>query len=123
MWCSYSGSGTLKRKRRRRWRLARCRRHRAAEAELASAKALQNARGVEAAETVLDDVAEFERRLLAVIRAEVPAQEKIRCASSLRRWLIFSPMTMPSVVYWKVSWQAGPYSLRCQGRSGCCSYE
>ncbi|GEM_PF-382188 len=46
-------------------------RRRAAEAELASAKAENNARRIEQAETILDDLAEFEKRLLAVIQAQV----------------------------------------------------
>jgi len=46
-------------------------RRRAAEAELASAKAENNARRIEQAETILDDLAEFEKRLLSVIQAQV----------------------------------------------------
>ena len=46
-------------------------RRRAAEAELASAKTVQDARRIEQAEMVLDDLAEFERRLLSVVQAQV----------------------------------------------------
>ena len=46
-------------------------RRRAAEAELDSAKADNAPRRIKQAETVLDDLAEFEKRLLAVIQAQV----------------------------------------------------
>ena len=46
-------------------------RRRAVEAELEAAKAERNGRRIERAETILDDLAEFEKRLLAVIQAQV----------------------------------------------------
>ena len=46
-------------------------RRRAAEAELASAKADNAARRIEQAEAILGDLAEFEKRLLIVIQAQV----------------------------------------------------
>jgi len=55
-------------------------RRRAAEAELESAKAAKSrgergaARRIEGAETVLDDLAEFEKRLLAVVQAQVACE-------------------------------------------------
>jgi len=49
-------------------------RRRAAEAELDSAKADDAARRIEQAEVILDDLAEFEKRLLAVIQAQVECE-------------------------------------------------
>ena len=48
-------------------------RRRTAEAELASAKADNAPRRIEQAEAALDDLAEFEKRLLSVIQAQVQA--------------------------------------------------
>lgn len=49
-------------------------RRRSAESELDAAKAAESPRRIEAAETVLDDLAEFEKRLLAVIQAQVACE-------------------------------------------------